>query len=50
MGQWPFGIHLTEEEKIIREALGELELLEHHLDDEIEWMDRIEDQENQEVL
>ena len=46
MGQWPFGNHLSEEEQIIEEAQGVLHGLECDLDYEIEWMDRIENQEN----
>ena len=48
MGEWPFGNKLSEEEKMVREALSVLTLLDYYLDDEIEWMDRIEEQENEE--
>ena len=47
MQRWPFGVQPTEEEKLIEEVLGCLELLDHHLDDEIEEMDRLEDLENE---
>ena len=46
MGQWPFGNTLSEEEQLMKEVDDVLFRLECDLDYEIEWMDRIENQEN----
>ena len=46
MGQWPFGNTLNEEEQLLREVDDVLFSLECYLENEIEWMDKIEDQEN----
>ena len=48
MGQWPFGNRLTEEELFNREVEDVLFKLEYYLDAEIEWMDAMEDLENEE--
>ena len=48
MGQWPFGNRLTEEESFNREVEDVLFKLEYYLDAEIEWMDAMEDLENEE--
>ena len=47
MGQWPFGFWATEEERIEQEAIDCLDLLLHHLEDELEEMDRLEDMMNE---
>ena len=47
MGQWPFGNRLTEEELFNREVEDVLFKLEYYLDAEIEWMDAMEDLENE---
>ena len=47
-GEWPFGNELSEEERITRGALRELQLLDYYLEDEIKWMDRMEAEENAE--
>ena len=47
MGQWPFGIQLTEDQKLLKEALDCLGLLDSYLELE-EWeMDQIEAQEEE---
>ena len=48
MGEWPFGNTLSEEEQLLNEVDHVLFLLECYLDAEIEWMDNMEDQENEE--
>ena len=48
MGQWPFGNRLTEEELYNREVEDVLFELEYYLEAELEWMDRMEDEENEE--
>ena len=48
MGQWPFGNRLSEEELFLRELDDVLFLLECYLEAELEWMDRIGDEENAE--
>ena len=48
MGQWPFGVMPTEEEKFMDEVEEVLFLLDCHLEAELEWMDRIEEEENAE--
>ena len=48
MGQWPFGNRLTEEEVFNREVEDVLFGLECYLEAELEWMDRMEDEENEE--
>ena len=48
MGQWPFGNRLSEEELFMREVDDVLFGLECHLEAELEWMDRMEDEENEE--
>ena len=47
MGQWPFGNRLTEEELFNREVEDVLFKLEYYLDAKIEWMDAMEDLENE---
>ena len=47
MGQWPFGNRLTEEELFNREVEDVLFKLDYYLDAEIEWMDAMEDLENE---
>ena len=47
MGQWPFGNQLSEEEKLMQEVMDVLFSLECALDYELDWMDRIEEQENE---
>ena len=47
MGQWPFGNRLSEEELFIREVDDVLFDLDCHLEAELEWMDRMEDEENE---
>ena len=48
MGQWPFGNRLTEEEVFNREVEDVLFSLESYLEAELEWMDMMEDEENEE--
>ena len=48
MGQWPFGIRLSEEELFLREVDDVLFLLECFLEAELEWMDGMDDEENAE--
>ena len=48
MGQWPFGNRLSEEELFMREVDDVLFGLECHLEAELEWMNRMEDEENEE--
>ena len=48
MGQWPFGNRLTEEEVFNREVDDVLFSLESYLEAELEWMDMMEDAENEE--
>ena len=47
MGQWPFGNQLSEEEVFLNEVDDVLFSLESFLDNEIEWMDALEDLENE---
>ena len=48
MGQWPFGIQLTADQRLLEEALNCLNLLDSYLQFE-EWeMDQIEAQEENE--
>ena len=47
MGQWPFGNKLSEEEVFCNEVEEVLLSLEDYLDAEIEWMDAMEDLENE---
>ena len=47
MGQWPFGNQLLEEEVFLNEVEEVLFSLESYLDNEIEWMDALEDLENE---
>ena len=47
MGQWPFGNQLSEEEVFLNEVEEVLFSLESYLDNEIEWMDALEDLENE---
>ena len=49
MGQWPFGNQLSEEEVFLNEVEEVLFSLESYLDNEIEWMDALEDLENEVV-
>ena len=48
MGQWPFGNRLSDEEVLVNEVEDVLFSLESYLDAEIEWMDMLEDLENEE--
>ena len=48
MGQWPFGNKLSEEEVFFNDVEEVLFSLESYLDAEIEWMDAMEDLENEE--
>ena len=45
MGQWPFGNQLSEEEVFMREVV--LFYLDCYLESELEWMDALEDLENE---
>ena len=47
MGQWPFGNQLSEEEVFLNEVEEVLFSLECYLENEIEWMDALEDLENE---
>ena len=47
MGQWPFGNQLSEEEVFLKEVEEVLFSLECYLENEIEWMDAMEDLENE---
>ena len=47
MGQWPFENQLSEEEVFLNEVEEVLFYLECHLESEIEWMDALEDLENE---
>ena len=48
MGQWPFGNQLSDEEVLLKEVDDVLFYLDSFLEAELEWMDRIEDEENEE--
>ena len=48
MGQWPFGNQLTDEEVLLEEVDDVLFYLDSFLEAELEYMDRIEDEENEE--
>ena len=47
MGQWPFGNRLTEVEVFMREVDDVLFDLDCYLESELEWMDALEDLENE---
>ena len=47
MGQWPFGNQLSEEEVFLKEVDDVLFYLECYLESEIEWIDALEDLENE---
>ena len=47
MGQWPFGNQLSEEEVLLKEVDDVLFYLDSYLEAELEWMDRMEDEENE---
>ena len=47
MGQWPFGNRLTEAEVFMREVDDVLFYLDSYLESELEWMDAMEDLENE---
>ena len=47
MGQWPFGNRLTEAEVFMREVDDVLFYLDCYLESELEWMDAMEDLENE---
>ena len=47
MGQWPFGNQLSKEEVFLNEVEEVLFSLECYLENEIEWMDALEDLENE---
>ena len=47
MGQWPFGNQLSEEEVFMREMDDVLFYLDCYLESELEWMDALEDLENE---
>ena len=47
MGQWPFGNRLTEAEVFMREVDDVLFYLDSYLESESEWMDALEDLENE---
>ena len=47
MGQWPFGNQLSEGEVFLNEVEEVLFSLECYLENEIEWMDALEDLENE---
>ena len=47
MGQWPFGNRLTEAEVFMREVDDVLFYLDSYLESELEWMDALEDLENE---
>ena len=48
MGQWPFGNQLSEEEVFLKEVDDVLFYLDSYLESELEWMDALEDLENEE--
>ena len=48
MGQWPFGNQLTEEEVFANEVEDVLVRLDLYLEAELEWMNRVEDEDNEE--
>ena len=48
LGQWPFGNQLSDEEVLLNAIDDVLFSLDCYLEDELEWMDRIEDEENEE--
>ena len=47
MGQWPFGNRLTEAEVFMKEVDDVLFYLDSYLESELEWMDALEDLENE---
>ena len=47
MGLWPFGNRLTEAEVFMREVDDVLFYLDSYLESELEWMDALEDLENE---
>ena len=49
MGQWPFGNQLSEEEVLLKEVDDVLFYLDSYLEAELEWMDRMEDEENEDA-
>ena len=48
MGQWPFGNQLSEKEVFLKEVDDVLFYLDSYLESELEWMDALEDLENEE--
>ena len=49
MGQWPFGNQLSEEEVLLKDIDDVLFYLDSYLEAELEWMDRMEDEENEDL-
>ena len=47
MGQWPFGNQLSEDEVLLKDIDDVLFYLDSYLEAELEWMDRMEDEENE---
>ena len=47
MGQWPFGNQLSEEEVLLKDIDDVLFYLDSYLEAELEWMARMEDEENE---
>ena len=47
MGQWPFGNQLSDEEVLMNTIDDVLFSLDSYLENELEWMDRLEDEENE---
>ena len=47
MGQWPFGNQLSDEEVLLNAIDDVLFSLDSYLENELEWMDRLEDEENE---
>ena len=47
MGQWPFGNQLSEEEVLLKEVDDVLFYLDSYLESELEWMDALENLENE---
>ena len=47
MGQWPFGNQLSDEEVLLNAIDDVLFSLDSYLENELEWMDRMEDEENE---
>ena len=47
MGQWPFGNQLSDEEVLLNDIDDVLFYLDSYLENELEWMDRMEDEENE---